>query len=149
MRHHLEFHPYHLQSIQELCTSGPENQLHFCVCFCRFIGKDIQKINDIYFFYEIWFHLNGYGNSQNFYLWNRENLHELRKLSLHIQKNCVVYTLKVKRDRINFFYLNYQFQSVPRHNSRFYSFTRDTGKLLLISAWWSHFILIKSNNGSG
>ncbi len=83
----LNFKPCRLSVYQELKAGDYGQRVAYCRWLEQFDHGGASQFDNVYFSDEVWVHLEGYINSQNYRLWCCENPHAFVESVLHPLKN--------------------------------------------------------------
>ena len=87
LRQELRLFPYNVMAVHELQSFDAEKRIAYCRWFKSLIARRGDDfLHNVFFFDEVWFHLNGHVNSQNSRVWSSGNLHILHERPLHSEK---------------------------------------------------------------
>uniref|UniRef100_A0A914PRY5 Transposase n=1 Tax=Panagrolaimus davidi TaxID=227884 RepID=A0A914PRY5_9BILA len=87
--HELHYHPYKIQTVQELYPEDFANRMDFCEIMLNLIDEDPDFLQSIWFSDEATFTLHGEVNRHNMRIWSKENPHAFREEPLHSEKIMV------------------------------------------------------------
>jgi hypothetical protein len=74
----VKIHAYHVTAIHKLKEPGREKCMAYCWWLQAFLNEHPGILDFVWFADKTWFHLSGYMNSQNTWVWAAENLHVYR-----------------------------------------------------------------------
>jgi hypothetical protein len=86
VRKMLKSYPYRMQVFHELIHGAYAKRVNYCRWFKNLIRGNIGVLDQVVFTDEVWFHLSGYVNGQNYRTWRTENPHNYTETALHPQK---------------------------------------------------------------
>jgi hypothetical protein len=82
----LKLHLYRVHVMHELKEPDKEKRLQYCREITHFIRGGTDNLDKLFCCDEACFHLNGYVNSQNSWIWSAENPHSFHERRLHSLK---------------------------------------------------------------
>ncbi len=106
---------YKIQIVRELKPANPGKHIAFCNWLLWYVSRSHSALDTVFFSDEVWFHLLGYVNGQNYRVWSSINPHQYVETTLHPQKLGVWCAISRKRLVGHIFIQHHHFRGLSRH----------------------------------